>query len=295
MKKLLVILLLCSPVFGQFQQKPMLGEQVNRAHLLGDFVGCWLMNEDSGNQVYDLSGNGNTGTFQGTAPSWTSGKFGSAVLLPGTDEYIDCGNRTKVASANGTIVMWIKLDSLPIANTAIVSAYEGGNTELNRLRIEIDSGGGFDTQLAAPPDNIFMVNDGQVVAGVWTQVVFTWNTTHGYIYQDAVFKASDTKDAGGSFYYPFHIGANIDSGSPASYLNGMIGLCLLYQRYSTPSEIALLYPEPFCMFERDDVALMEAAIPAPTVGGQVIIISKAAIPLLLIIPVLIFMKKGNSK
>jgi hypothetical protein len=47
-------------------------------------VGWWQLDENTGTTVYDRSGNNNNGTFTGS-PSWTFGKYGSAV---------DCGNTT---------------------------------------------------------------------------------------------------------------------------------------------------------------------------------------------------------
>jgi len=41
-------------------QKPPLGRRVNKKHPLAiDLTGCWIMNQGSGNLVYDLSGNDN--------------------------------------------------------------------------------------------------------------------------------------------------------------------------------------------------------------------------------------------
>ena len=95
------------------QLKPTRGICLNRSHPLSrGLVGLWLFNEGSGNKVFDLSGNGNTGTLQGTTPSWTSGKYGSAVLLPGTDEYINCGSKAIFDNIPvKTVVIWVYLNS----------------------------------------------------------------------------------------------------------------------------------------------------------------------------------------
>ena len=56
-------------------QKPILGRGINWGDPLArGLVGYWLMNEGVGNKVYDLSGNGRTGTISGAL--WTAGKFG---------------------------------------------------------------------------------------------------------------------------------------------------------------------------------------------------------------------------
>ena len=233
-------------------------------------MGIWPMMpyEVGGNKVFDLSGNRNTGTFAGTAPSWTSGKFGTAVLFPGTDEYIDCGNNATVLSATGAIVVWLKVDALPSGDEVFISAYDGGDINFNRLRMQLDSGGKFDTFLNSAPDNVDMVNDGLIVAGVWTQIVFTWDATFGYLYQDGVFLASDAKTVGNDTWYPFTIGANLDS--PITYFAGTIDHVLNYHRFLSASEIALLHREPFCMFERDPIELWVGSVGAGAPPGTIL-------------------------
>lgn len=52
-------------------QKPFRGMQINKAHPLAQgLVGCWVMNEQTGDKIFDLSGNGNLGTNDGA--DWTT-------------------------------------------------------------------------------------------------------------------------------------------------------------------------------------------------------------------------------
>jgi len=118
MRKLLFILLLCitTSAFGQFfapNQKPCLGLQVNWAHPLSQgLVGCWLFNEGSGGQVFDLSGNGNTGTLIGTA-HFGSGKFGSGLVLDGDSDYVDLADlMSGMKYTQGTVFVWVKADAI---------------------------------------------------------------------------------------------------------------------------------------------------------------------------------------
>ncbi len=72
--------------------KPVLGSQLNLgSHLARGLVGCWLFNEGSGNKVFDLSGNGNTGIFASNT-AWGSGKFGSTVVFSGSGDIISLVN-----------------------------------------------------------------------------------------------------------------------------------------------------------------------------------------------------------
>ena len=61
--------------------KPPLGTQLNYSHPLSQgLVGYWLMNEGSGNQLNDLSLNGNDLAFYNT-PQWVTGESGRAIEL----------------------------------------------------------------------------------------------------------------------------------------------------------------------------------------------------------------------
>ncbi|MBU0598822.1 LamG domain-containing protein, partial [Patescibacteria group bacterium] len=89
--------------------KPLLGVQLNRSHPLAKgLVGCWVMNEGAGNKIYDLSGNGNDGSFPGgTAnPLWKPGRTGPALKFDGVNDYVEKTSFTQITSAI-TISAWI--------------------------------------------------------------------------------------------------------------------------------------------------------------------------------------------
>ncbi len=67
--------------------KPPLGTQPDWTHPLNNgIVGLWLFNEGTGNLVYDLSGNENTGTIDGA--TWVPGRLGSSLSFNGIDNNI---------------------------------------------------------------------------------------------------------------------------------------------------------------------------------------------------------------
>ncbi|HIE29869.1 TPA: LamG domain-containing protein [Candidatus Poribacteria bacterium] len=59
------------------------------AGLLDDAVGVWLLNESSGTTVHDTSGNENHGEMRGGSGKWVKGKFGNALQLNGTSEFVE--------------------------------------------------------------------------------------------------------------------------------------------------------------------------------------------------------------
>ena len=70
--------------------KPPLGARLIPGHPLANgLVGCWLMNEGSGNKVYDLSGNGNSGTLT-NGPEWKANYIKGGISL--TPVHTRCSN-----------------------------------------------------------------------------------------------------------------------------------------------------------------------------------------------------------
>ncbi len=276
MRKLLFILLLSSSAFGQWSGvKPMLGRQVNWAHPASKgLVGFWLFNEGSGNTVFDLSGKGNTGTFTGTAPSWSAGKFGSSVLLPGTDEYIDAGDFSGLMPNDTfSVSIWVKQIGQAPNSTMIGQVtpssdgwmlYQHGNSPIEFFvyNYTVDKASG-----SAP-----------LTLKKWTHLVGVSTSTYTYLYKNGVLDGSAAKGAG-SYAVPGGTLKMGKYGGNANYLNGQIDLPMVWNRALSASEIALLYREPFCMFEQDNIALMAVEAPAPG-GGQVIMIT--SLPILFI-------------
>ncbi len=73
-----------------------------------DLVGYWKLDEGSGTDAYDSSGNGNDGTLQG-APEWVAGVLGGALRVAG-DDWVDCGNVLELTDAI-TICCWVNPDA----------------------------------------------------------------------------------------------------------------------------------------------------------------------------------------
>ncbi len=275
MKKLSVILLLCITIsaFGQFQQKPLLGVPISSTHPLGTgsggLVGAWFMLEGSGGQVSDLSGNGNDGTFE-SSMSWVPGKFGYATDYALPFGRISLGTPAILQPNLITIVAWIRLRSTPSTWYHIFGSdfTEGawlsiGGAE-NKVTFYTKTGAGaYDTWIDI--GNAFATN-------TWHQVVGVWDGASKHIYFDGVYVDSKASDAGNLNWgglADIRIGAADDAGYN---FDGQIDHILVYDHVKTASEISLLYREPFCMFEVDDIALMGVEAPAPT-GGQVIMIT----------------------
>src|SRR3989304_1870526 len=70
----------------------------------------YRLDEMSGSAA-DSSGNGNTGTLNNGANFTANGRFGGAVNLEGTDEYIGCPAIAATSGATAlTIAFWVYVD-----------------------------------------------------------------------------------------------------------------------------------------------------------------------------------------
>ena len=74
--------------------------------VLGNLVGLWHFDDDA----LDYSGNLNHGTLMGEA-SWTSGEFGNALSLDGTEDYVSVADSTSLdITTELTIEAWVHTD-----------------------------------------------------------------------------------------------------------------------------------------------------------------------------------------
>lgn len=238
LKILLIILLFCGIASGQMN--PMLGEQINLAHPLGDFTGFWLFNQGSGGHIFDMSGNGHHGV---NTALWTSGKFGSALDFGVETDYavvitgFTCGS-------NFTIVMWAK------PNVAAVNTFFDSYTGRLILRFNggvlswYDDGGNNDS--AWTPD------------GGWHQIALVKKGAVGTIYVDgrAIYSNSSAAVAIGGATC---IGNRYDLSSGYN-LRGLIDHVMIYERALTASEMAQLYQKPFCMFKKDYMSFWQSIL-----------------------------------
>lgn len=78
---------------------------------LTNVYGRWHMNESSGNNVPDDSGNLRDGTTI-NAPTWVSGKLNNCLSLNGSTQYVDCGDIANFDRTNTfSVEAWIRTNS----------------------------------------------------------------------------------------------------------------------------------------------------------------------------------------
>lgn len=270
MRKLFIALLLmfCSSAFAQwsYDNKPMMGTPIDISHPPSDFKLFLPMWEGSGGQVFDLSRNGNDGTLTGTF--WTSGNFGHALGFDGVDDIVNVGRNLILDwGTTLTVTAWINVSSSH-ANYDMIYGRELGANDRNGLWIsntnkihfrEHKDATGINSNTSIPLDR-------------WCFVAAVLNGSSRQVYLNGVLDNSDAAGMTPNIVVDdFFIGRNIGETNRDEFL-GKISSVSFYNRALTAGEIALLYREPFCMFDSEDVALITPAPTAPG-GGQVIMIT----------------------
>jgi len=249
--------------------KPSRGHQLSKG-----LVGYWLMNEGAGNKVYDLSGNGKTGTLNGS-PVWTPSKFGSGIqFVSGDSDYIS----SPTVALSG------------IDRTFVISFFNDGNTEyegvfLRTFDVTSDqskyhTGIGF---VNNNPNYVrAMVGNGTnytagtktlIGTNVWVHIVAVIRGGQNIkIFVDGIEKQSDA-----TTYSPYTTAIGIYIGRLATkYLDSRVDHAMIYNRALSAQEVAELYIRLFCMFERKArTALMMPSVGAPPVGNAGIMTANA--------------------
>ena len=92
-------------------------------------VGLWHLNETTGTNAPDTSGNNNNGTLGASpaTPTWAPGKISNALSFDGVDDYVDIGNAINPSGVTSyTIEAWVKSTAGAVSD-AIAGWYDGTN------------------------------------------------------------------------------------------------------------------------------------------------------------------------
>jgi len=244
--------------------KPTRGLRLNKSHPLArGLVGCWLMNEGSGNKVFDLSGNRKTGSLVADT-HFVPGKFGPALSFDG-DDSVDCGNMG-ITSYPLTILAWGKADAITAGHC--LAGFVDASAENQQLRIDFIHGIPDRARIfwySGSPVDIY--SQSTLSTGIWYQLVGVFvSDTEKHLYLNGVLEKTETT----SYTIPtglnkLGIGRALDN-TPSGGFNGIIDHVMIYNRILSSSEIALLYREPFCMFKDPaEIALLGGY---QSVGGE---------------------------
>ncbi len=199
--------------------------------------------EKSGNTAYDSSGNGNDGTLT-NGPTWTRGKFGSALEFDGVDDYVDT---TLSQGPPFTLSVWIYYKKQNLSNGwSKILVTSGGAATSYGLQM-YSTGNGLYFGWMNTDNDLFTAYGGPLLPkNKWTHIELTWdgtpnrNNLHTYI---------------NGVYIPFTSGVNRDgttinpppknwtvAGTSLGYdINAYFDNLRIFNYVRTPAQIAWDY------------------------------------------------------
>ncbi|MGB4833411.1 MAG: LamG domain-containing protein, partial [Candidatus Moraniibacteriota bacterium] len=197
-------------------------------------AGYWKLDENTGTNAADASGNGNAGTLT-NGPTWTTGRIGSAVTFDGTDDSINIPDSPlwdyNPGTQARTFSAWVNFDTLP----ASVQPIAGADGVLGAYTFYVygtgmylfDGSGGVSA------------GDAHLVTGSWT--LLTWVIQGGTLtcYRDGsvVGSASGVANAN-QLPSGFFLGWD---GYSAGFADGKIDEARFYNRALSADEVSQLY------------------------------------------------------
>ena len=257
-RKLFAILFLilfattCLAQYPHFRSKPPLGTTIDWSHpQVQGLVGWWLMQEGMGDKVYDLSGNGNTGTLNGfafpatAASGWNPGRIGRALKYDGGNDYVDCGNKSVLDIISSiTLMTWIKKANALNGQEGLIAKYGAtSGVQSYLLRFESDD----DIQFlyrGLSVSNVIAANS--VTDTLWHHVAGVYDTTRLYIYINGkLFNSVASTGSANSNSENVLIGGYT---IPTLMFAGLMDDVRIYNRALTEREVLDVYTDGMSMF-----------------------------------------------
>ena len=241
-----------------YNQKPLLGTLPNYAHPLTPNVGAWLFNEGSGLKAFDIIGRNHGNFGAGTAaPTWKTGRMGSALDFDSIDDYINCGNNVNWNTDAITVGIWIN-------PTSGWDNYATCLYEKSRLRFTHSSNqfvvifhDGTNLRMQKSSGSELIVND------VWNYLTMAYNKSidsnlHLFI------NGLETDYAATSGWTYEEGTDNLDIGRKSNNTGHFLGLAdylTIHNRTLNVNEIWQLYVNPYCWLAQPMEAELMYATP----------------------------------
>ena len=193
----------------------------------------WKMDEGTGTTVVDTSGYKN-GTLVGD-PTWVKGKYGNAVSLNGTSQYVNLGG-TELAG-DWTLGVWVNGKSNTSKTAETLISGPSGSIKLNQWK----NTGKVGFSIYGVKDYTF--NYSLPSTNTWVHLTFVGTSSGTSLYVNGVFKDSIPV----RFNCPMtNVGVEIQPGSTSktSYFAGTIDQLTIVDRALSDTEVVALTKSP---------------------------------------------------
>ncbi len=220
----------------------MLGQMINWAHPLAKgLVGCWIMNEGSGNRVYDLSGNGNDGDFVND-PAWLPGRAGMAIEFDGGNDYIFVNDINGIINTY-SISLWVKPKTIAAAPADPQDLFSGS---ANKYEPSIEWRNSKFRFVGNRGESYFLTSNTFNI-DLWHHVVFIADNKSRNIFVNGQKELDSISAFTAGWDTTGHLIGAYDV-IPDNFFNGSIDDVRIWNRALSAQEVSQLYYEPYAMF-----------------------------------------------
>jgi len=249
--------------------KPPVGAQLKRDHPLArGLVGCWLLNEGSGDKAHDYSGQGNLGTLTNMDPAtdWVGSLHGGALDFDGSNDCMDVGASSVLEPTTGlTVVAWVKRTGALANFSGIFSSRKLSNNK--GYMLVGDSSNYINFYLYGDSGWIYAKTNNPISLNISYQIIGTWDGSTVRIYVNGILQTTTGITANISYPTTFsqnHLIGQYGGSPDDKYWPGIIDEVQIYNRALSAQEIAWLYAFPYAMFEEESPYW----IPLKAAGGS---------------------------
>ena len=237
-------------MFGNLEGSVGLGQAIDPYDLTvtANLVGHWPLDETSGIDAADASGNGHTGTLTG-GPTWTMGRINGSLRVDGVNQYVDMGDVLDLSGAF-SYAAWVQAESFASPTPTIIAKYNGSVgiqvwLGLNGTNVELNI---YDSTLGG-----YLTRRSSITSlGVkrFYHVVATYDGTTSHtgirLYLDGV-QVDNTGSNTGTFVQmrdisdPLQIGSSKNNNTQTFFWHGLIDDVRIYTRQLSATEVMELY------------------------------------------------------
>ena len=212
---------------------------------LAGLIGWWKLDETSGRDVADSSGNGNIGKILSGEPRWqtSGGKIDGALLFDGKGDFVHLANESNFDfTGEVTVTAWIKVNRFDKEWQTIVAKGDSAwrlqrNQNTNALEFAC-------TGLQIPNGSQYggLYGNKAVNDGKWHHVAGLYDGEKMYIYIDGIVDVSQpASGAIATSDHPVFIGENVEM--KGRLWNGLIDDVRVYNYALSEGQITALYNE----------------------------------------------------
>jgi hypothetical protein len=199
-------------------------------------VGHWKMDEKSGTTAYDISGNNLTGNLINTeSTDWIQGKFGSALNLDGSNEYVVVSDNDILDSGtiDNTVTMWVYLNSLKNYNGLIS---KGDSRVAGCFTYTINSSGNIQYDKGICAAALSLANP--ITTGTWHHIAIVKDVDVGMVvYVDGKYGGKEAQCQANDTYSDDDLKIGYSANTYTGYLDGKIDDVRIYNYARTQKQI----------------------------------------------------------